>query len=152
AIVLVKDYFDRTKGDLREQEGSSAERTAYQRTLVPRPCAIRQDLDAWGRPPPALPLLVEKPGRTKDEAPRQWHGQSVLRHVEVEYSDGRIAQEELRFSVVHASPLAQQQTHTYDSAQAKEAEAVADHVKRVHAQWFACEADTAAAIAEYEGR
>ena len=28
AIVLVKDYFDRTKGDLREQEGSSAERTA----------------------------------------------------------------------------------------------------------------------------
>jgi hypothetical protein len=29
AIVLVKDYFDRTKGDLREQEGSSAERTAH---------------------------------------------------------------------------------------------------------------------------
>ena len=28
AIVLVKDYFDRTKGDVREQEGSSAERTA----------------------------------------------------------------------------------------------------------------------------
>ena len=29
AIVLVKDYFDRTKGDLREQEGSSTERTAH---------------------------------------------------------------------------------------------------------------------------
>ena len=29
AIVLVKDYFDRTKSDLREQEGSSAERTAH---------------------------------------------------------------------------------------------------------------------------
>jgi len=29
AIVLAKDYFDRTKGDLREQEGSSAERTAH---------------------------------------------------------------------------------------------------------------------------
>ena len=29
AIVLVKDYFDRTKGDLREQEGSSAERAAH---------------------------------------------------------------------------------------------------------------------------
>src|ERR1043166_4075253 len=28
AIVLVKDYFDRTKGDLCEQAGSSAERTA----------------------------------------------------------------------------------------------------------------------------
>ena len=29
AIVLVKDYFDRTTGDLREQEGSRAERTAH---------------------------------------------------------------------------------------------------------------------------
>jgi transposase len=29
AIVLVQDYFDRTKGDVREQEGSSAERTAH---------------------------------------------------------------------------------------------------------------------------
>ena len=29
AIVLVKDYFDRIKGDLREQDGSSAERTAH---------------------------------------------------------------------------------------------------------------------------
>ena len=29
AIVLVKDYFDRTKGDLREQGGSSTERTAH---------------------------------------------------------------------------------------------------------------------------
>ena len=29
AIVLVKDYFDRTKGDVREQDGSSAERTAH---------------------------------------------------------------------------------------------------------------------------
>jgi transposase len=28
AIVLVKDYFDRTKGDLHEQEGSSVERAA----------------------------------------------------------------------------------------------------------------------------
>jgi transposase len=76
----------------------------------------------------------------------------VLRPVEVEDSDGRIAQEELRCVVVHSSQLAQQQTHTYTSAQAKEAEAVADHIKRVHAQWLACEADAAAAIAEYEGR
>jgi transposase len=29
AIVLIKDYFDRTKGDLHEQEGSSTERTAH---------------------------------------------------------------------------------------------------------------------------
>ncbi len=33
-------------------------------TLVPRTCAVRQELEAWGRQQPALPLLVEKPGRT----------------------------------------------------------------------------------------
>ena len=121
-------------------------------TLVPRTCAVRQHLEAWGCQQPALPLLLEKPGRTQDEAPRRWHGQSVLRQVEVEYKEGRIAQETLRFVVVHSSQLAQQQTQTYASAQAKEAEAVADHVKRVQAQWFACEADAAAAIAQYEGQ
>jgi hypothetical protein len=113
---------------------------------------VRQELEAWGQQQPALPLLVEKPGRTKDEAPRCWHGQSVIRQVEVEYSDGRIVSEALRFVVVHASQLAHQQTQTYASGQAKEAEAVADHGKHVQAQWFACEVDAAAAIAEYEGR
>ena len=53
-------------------------------TLVPRTCAIRQELEAWGQQQSVLPLFVEKPGRTKDEAPRRWHGQSVLRQVEVE--------------------------------------------------------------------
>jgi len=53
-------------------------------TLVPRTCAVRQELEAWGQQQPALPLLVEKPGRTKAEAPRRWHGQSVMRQVEVE--------------------------------------------------------------------
>jgi hypothetical protein len=38
-------------------------------TLVPRPWAIRQALEAWGREQPAVPLLVEKPGRTQAEAP-----------------------------------------------------------------------------------
>src|SRR5215510_11472108 len=61
-------------------------------TLVPRTCAVRQELEAWGSQQPALPLLVEKPGRTQAEEPRQWHGQSVLRHVEVEYGDGQITQ------------------------------------------------------------
>jgi hypothetical protein len=56
--------------------------------------------------------LLEKPGRTQAEAPRRWHGQSVRRQVEVEYSDGRVAQEELRFVVVHSSQRAQQQTQT----------------------------------------
>jgi transposase len=119
-------------------------------TLVPRTCAVRHALEAWGAQQPALPLLVEKPGRTKDEACRQWHGQSVIRPVEVEYSDGRVAQEDLRFLVVHSSQLAQQHMQTYASAREKEAEALTDHVQRVHARWFACAADATAAIAEYE--
>ena len=105
-----------------------------------------------GRQQPALPLLVEKPGRTQDEEPRRWHGQSVIRQVEVEYSDGRGTQEEVRFVVVHSSQLAQQQTQTHAVAQGKEAEAVADHVQRVQARWFACLSDAEAALAEYEGR
>jgi transposase len=121
-------------------------------TLVPRTCAVRQALEAWGQQQSALPLLVEKPGRTKAEAPRRWHGQSVMRHVEVEYSDGRVAQEELRFVVVHSSQLAQQQIQSYAAAQVKEAEAVADHVRQVQARWFACLPDAEAAIAEYEGQ
>jgi transposase len=76
----------------------------------------------------------------------------VIRQVEVEYSDGRVALEALRFVVVHSSQLAQQQTQAYTAAQAKEAAAVMAHVKQVQAQWFACETDAAAAIAEYEGR
>jgi len=72
--------------------------------------------------------------------------------VEVEYSDGRIAQEALRFVVVHSSQLAQQQTQTYAAAQRKEAEAVADHVRQVQARWFACLPDAEAAIAEYAGQ
>src|SRR5215217_15213 len=82
-------------------------------TLVPRTCSVRQDLEAWGQQQPALPLLVEKPGRTQDEAPRRWHGQSVMRPVEVEYRDGRVVQEEVRFVVIHSSQLAQQQAQTY---------------------------------------
>lgn len=121
-------------------------------TLVPRTGAVRQELEAWGRQQSVLPLLVEKPGRTKDEAPRRWHGQSVIRRVEVEYRAGRIAPEELRFIVVHANQLAQQQAQTYAVAQEKEAQTVADHVQRVQTQWCACEADAEAASAEYEGR
>ncbi len=121
-------------------------------TLVPRTCAVREALEAWGQQQPALPLLVEKPGRTKAEAPRRWHGQSVMRHVEVAYSDGRVAAEALRFVVVHSSQLAQQQAQSYAAAQARETEAVAAHVRQVHARWFACRPDAEAAIAEYEGR
>jgi transposase len=121
-------------------------------TLVPRTCAVRQELENWGQQQPALPLLVEKPGRTKDEEPRRWHGQSVLRPVEVEWGDGHITQEGLRFVVVHSSQLAQQQAQTYAAAQIKEAQAVAEHVKRVEARRFACVADADAAMADYAGQ
>jgi transposase len=121
-------------------------------TLVPRTCTVRQELEAWGREQPALPLVLEKPGRTKDEPPRCWHGQSVMRRVEVEYNDGRVTAEALRFVVVHSSQLAQQQAQTYASAQGKEAEVVTDYAKRVQAQWFACLPDAEAALAAYEGR
>lgn len=140
-----KAYSRRTLGVCLEQKVDLI-------TLVPRTCAIRQALEAWGQQQPALPLVLEKPGRTKAEAPRRWHGQSVIRQVEVEYRDGRVTLAALRFVVVHSSQLAQQQTQAYTAAQAKEVEAVLAHVTHVQARWFACEADAAAAIAEYEGR
>ena len=70
----------------------------------------------------------------------------------MEYSDGRVVSEALRFVVVHSSQLAHQQTQTYTNAQAKEAVAVAAHVQHVHARWFACEADAEEAITDYEHR
>jgi transposase len=75
-----------------------------------------------------------------------------MRLVEVEWSEGRVTQETLRFVVVHSSQLAQQQAQTYAAAQTKKAEGIADHVKRVGARWFACRADAEAALADYEGR
>ena len=121
-------------------------------TLVPRTCAVRQELEVWGQQQGPLPLLLEKPGRTRQESPRRWHGRSVVRQVEVEYADGRRAVEALRFLVVHSSQLAQQAAGAYTAAQAKEAERLTEHLQRVEARWFACAADAEAAIAEYEGR
>jgi transposase len=121
-------------------------------TLVPRTCGVRQALERWGQQQTALPLLLEKPGRTRQEPPRRWHGQSVIRRVAVEYADGRQDMAELRFLVVHSSQLAQQAVAAYAAAQTKEAERVAEHMQRVEARWFACAADAEAAIAEYEGR
>jgi transposase len=121
-------------------------------TLVPRTCAVRQELEAWGQQQGQLPLLLEKPGRTRQEPPRRWHGHSVVRRVEVEYADGRLSLEDLRFLVVHSSQLAQQAAVAYSAAQAKEAERVTEHIQRVEARWFACAADAEAAITDYEGR
>jgi transposase len=121
-------------------------------TLVPRTCAVRQEVEAWGQQHGALPLLLEKPGRTRQEPPRRWHGQSVVRRVPVEYADGRLDVAEIRFLVVHSSQLAHQAAAAYAAAQAKEAARVAEHVQHVAARWFACAADAEAAIAEYDGR
>jgi transposase len=121
-------------------------------TLVPRTCAVRQEVETWGQQHGALPLLLEKPGRTRQEPPRRWHGQSVVRRVPVEYADGRLDVAEIRFLVVHSSQLAHQAAVAYAAAQAKEAERVAEHVRHVEARWFACVADAEAAMAEYEGR
>jgi transposase len=121
-------------------------------TLVPRTCAVRQEVEAWGQQHGALPLLLEKPGRTRQEPPRRWHGQSVVRRVPVEYTDGRLDVAEIRFLVVHSSQLAHQAAAAYAAAQAKEAARVAEHVQHVEARWFACAADAEAAIAEYDGR
>lgn len=121
-------------------------------TRVPRTCAIRQELEAWGQQQDVLPLLLEKPGRTQQEPPRRWRGQSVLRHIDVEDADGHIQQAELRFLVVHSSSLAQQETKAAATARAKETEQVDAHRQRVAAQSYACAADAEAAIAVYEGR
>ena len=141
-----------SKAYSRRTLGVCLEHQVHFVTLVPRTCAVRQELEAWGQQQSTLPLLVAKPGRTKDEAPRRWHGQSVIRQVEVESSDGRVVLEALRFVVVHSSQLAHQQTQTYASGQAKEAAAVADHVMQGQARWFACLPDEEAAMAEYEGQ
>src|SRR2546422_7129555 len=121
-------------------------------TLVPRTCAVRQEVEAWGQQHGALPLVLEKPGRTRQEPPRRWHGHSVVRRVPVEYADGRLAVAEIRFLVVHSSQLAHQAAAAYAAAQAKEAERVAAHVQHVEARWFACAADAEAALAECDGR
>src|SRR5262245_38448268 len=121
-------------------------------TLVPRTCAVREEVELWGQQHGVLPLLLDKPGRTRQEPPRRWHGHSVVRRVPVEYADGRLEVAEIRFLVVPSSQLAHQAAVAYAAAQAKEAARVTEHVKHVEAQWFACAADAEAAIAEYEGR
>ena len=59
-----KAYSRRTLGVCLEQKVDLI-------TLVPRTCAVRQALEAWGRQQPALPLLLEKAGRTQAEPPRR---------------------------------------------------------------------------------
>ena len=120
-------------------------------TFVPRPGASRPARAAWGPPQPAWPLGGETPGRTKDEAPRRWHGDRAPRQGEGEESDGRVAWEALRFVVVPASHRAPQQPQTSASGPGKAAEAVAAHVNRGPAQWLAGLPDAHAALAASAG-
>jgi hypothetical protein len=121
-------------------------------TLVPRTCAVRRELEAWGQQHRPLPLWSEKPGRTKRDEPRRWWGQRVERFVDVAYADGQVVQEPLRFLVGHSSQLTQQQSTAYTTAQTQEAERVADHIRRVDAKHLACVANAEIAIAAYAGR
>jgi transposase len=120
-------------------------------TLVPRTCGIRQEVAAWGQAQSSLPLLVDKPARRRQDVPRRWYGRSVTREVEVEYGDGRVATAPVRFVAVYSTQLAQQQEHAYGQAQRQEAEALAQHLAQAVARRFACAADAAAAVDEYEG-
>jgi transposase len=151
-LVGVRGIVADSKAYCKRTLGLCLEKQVGLITLVPRTCGVRQELERWGQQQEALPLLLEKPGRSRQELPRRWQGQSVSRQVEVEYADGRLAEEALRFLVVHSSQLAQQAASTYTVAQAKEAERVAEHIHRVEARWFACAADAEAAITDYAGR
>lgn len=140
-----KAYSQRTLGLCREKRVGLV-------TLVPRTCGVRQELEAWAQQQEPLAVLVEKPGRTQRDAPRLWRGQSVERMVNVEYGDGRVEQEPVRFVVVHSSQLAQQQAKAYAHAQATEAQRVAVYTRQIHARHFACVADAEGAMAQAEGR
>ena len=121
-------------------------------TLGPRPCAVRQELETWGQPQGALPLLLDKPGRTRQESPRRWPGHRVTRPGAVEDADGRLAGEARRFLVRHSSQLAPQAAVAYRAAQTTEAERIAEPIQRVATRWGACAADAEAALTASEGR
>lgn len=121
-------------------------------TLVPRTCSIRHEVEAFGQQQSSLPLLLDNAARRRGDKPRRWYGRSLTREVDVEYQDGRVELAAIRFVAVYSNQLARQQEQTYGKAQAKEAEALAEHVAQVQRRRFACEADAEAAMIEYEGR
>ena len=121
-------------------------------TLVPRPGAVRQEGEAWGPQHGVLPVWLEKPGRTRQEPSRCWHGQRVVRRVPVADADGRLDAAERRCLVVHSSQGAQQAATAYAAAPATEAERVAEPLQRVEARGLACAADAEAASSAYAGR
>ena len=135
-VAARKASGQRTRGLCREQRVGLL-------TLVPRPGAVRQD---------ALPLWLAKPGRTRQEPPRRWHGHSGTRPVAVAYADGRLAVEAIRFLVVHSSQLAQQAASAATAAHTQEAHRSAEPLQRVAARWLAWAADAEAASPDEAGR
>jgi hypothetical protein len=95
-VAASKAYGKRTLGLGLEQGGGLI-------TRGPHTWAVRQELEAWGQPQGPLPLLLEKPGRTRQDSPRHWHGRSGVRRGEGEYAEGRCAVEDLRLLGVHSS-------------------------------------------------
>jgi transposase len=120
-------------------------------TLVPRTCAIRQEVEAWGQRQVSLPLLLERPAKRQGDGPRRWYGRSVIREVEVEDEKGHVALAPIRWMAVYSTQVARQHEQSYSQAQAREAQALATHIVHVQSRPFACEADAQGAISEYEG-
>jgi hypothetical protein len=89
-------YSQRTFGVCLEQQMGLV-------TVVPRTGAMRQEVEEGGRPQSSLPLLVDTPGRTRQELPRRWYGRSVSREGEVEDRDGRVAVAPVRFGAVYST-------------------------------------------------
>ena len=121
-------------------------------TLVPRTCAIRQEVEAWGQRRVSLPLWLEKPGKRRSDAPRRWYGRSVTRQVEVEDGEGHVTLAPIRFVAVYSTQLAQRHAEAHAHQQHKEAKSLATHIAQVQSRPFACQADAEGAIAAYEGR
>lgn len=121
-------------------------------TLVPRTCAMRQEVERWGQQQTSLPLLLEKAGKRRSEAPRRWYGRSVTRPGEVEDGKGQGTLAPMRFVAVYSTQLAQRHAEAHATQQQKEAKSLAPHIAQVQARQFACQADAEGAIAAYEGR
>jgi hypothetical protein len=140
------------KADGQRTLGLGLEKPVGLSTRVPRIGGVRPEVERWGQQQAALPFWLAKPGRTRQEPPRRWHGQRGSRPVAVESADGRLAMDALRLLVVPSRPLAQPAAAAYPAAQATEAERVAAHIQRVAARWFAWAAEAEAAISDDAGR
>jgi transposase len=121
-------------------------------TLVPRTCAIRQEVETWGQQQTLLPLLLEKAGKRRSDAPRRWYGRSVTRQVEVEDGKGQVTLAPIRFVAVYSTQLAQRHAEAHANQQHKEAKSLATHITQVESPQFARQADAEGAISAYEGR